>query len=243
MKLLIKGSCVSRDMLEIDQKTSYELVGYHARSSMAVLSVGQVVNTQNLRKYLDKIESPFQKRMVEHDFSHRILSSINDLEFDAILWDLIDERFWLAIPEGGGLATFSNEFKSADIPVVSKINTHSDEFFQLWCEGVNNFMRKIEVMECKSPLILQKAFWSNKLDTGLKLEDFADERIEKENFKLQRMYQYLDKFSDSINIIEFPDDLLVIKSSHKWGVAPFHYIDSYYEYLSNMIQKIINEKS
>lgn len=82
-KILISGSCVSRDALSFLKHDDYHLVGYHARSSFAVLSSD--ILPKNYFNSLSVIPSAFQKRVVEYDFNHNLLKSLENLEFDVFI--------------------------------------------------------------------------------------------------------------------------------------------------------------
>ena len=228
-KILIVGSCVSRDALEFLEPEKYMLTAYHARSSLAVLTSPVVPSKYSTA--LKKIPSAFQKRMVEYDFNKSILKNIADLSYDILLIDLIDERFHLAVFENKYRVTRSTEFLKTELKPNSLINAHSEEFMQLWYEGVNLILKSLSDKGGLYKLRVQKAYWSNKLDNGLSIDKYSDEMVKKENDKLESMYSYLEKFLNSSQFISMPKDLYIVKSNHKWGVSPFHYIDDYYKYL------------
>lgn len=235
--ILIYGSCVSRDTLELVPKDSYNLVGYFARSSLATLSSN--LDNSNVKKeyaiHLDKITSAFQRRMVEYDFDRSVLKSIEKNNFDVLLMDLIDERFHLAVLSNNSYVTRSNEFLRASIKPKSTINTHSDKFFELWTKGVRNFLNKLTENSGIEKILIQKTFWTNKLDNGTSIPDISDEKVKEENEKLEKMYLFLEKYLNKDQFIVVPDRLLLSKSEHKWGVSPFHYIDEYYNFINHRL--------
>ena len=63
VKILIFGSCVTRDAFEYIDKNRFSLVGYFARSSLGSAYTGKEVKSLNL----DSISSSFQRSVVEAD--------------------------------------------------------------------------------------------------------------------------------------------------------------------------------
>lgn len=235
--ILIYGSCVSRDTLELVPKESYNLVGYFARSSLATLS-STLDNSSVKKEYsqnLDKITSAFQRRMVEYDFDRSVLKSIEKNNFDVLLMDLIDERFHLAVLNNNSFVTRSNEFLRTSIKPKSTINAQSDKFFDLWTKGVKVFLNKLIENGGIEKILVQKAFWTNKLDNGEVIVDITDEKVREENEKLEKMYCFLEKYLNENQFIEVPESLILSKSDHKWGISPFHYIDEYYEFINKKL--------
>ncbi|AOA59205.1 DUF6270 domain-containing protein [Acinetobacter larvae] len=235
LSILIYGSCVSRDSLEFISNREYSLINYFARSSLATLNYTNPVASNSFITSLNNIESKFQKRIVEYDLQHSILKSIVSSEYDVLLMDLIDERFHLALLDNNQLVTRSNEFLKTKIKPKSLINTHSDKFFDLWKQGVDNFFSILDEKGTINTIKLQRTFWTNELDSGSKIENISDEQVLQENEKLEQMYLYLERYLKKDQFIEIPLDLIIAKSDHKWGVSPFHFIDDYYHYVIKSI--------
>ncbi|WP_443278104.1 DUF6270 domain-containing protein [Vibrio sp. V34_P3A8T189] len=45
-----------------------------------------------------------------------------------------------------------------------------------------------------------------------------------------------------INIISYPDDILVADSKHKWGLTPFHFVDKFYSFQIKKLYEITERK-
>lgn len=240
--IIISGSCVSRDMLNYVNPDKYHLIKNFSRSSLAILN-SDPVQLSVYHNDIDKLESAFQKRMLKADFQRLLLQDIdvdlrekNQAEMpDIFLIDLIDERFHLAILECGGIVTRSNEFMKTAIKCASLIDTYSDKYFEIWCKGIDKLFNLIDP-SMKEKIVVQKAYWVKELDNGQYIQDIASEIFDKQNAKLDRMYDYLSRFLQPSQFVTFPKSLLKINSSHQWGAAPFHYIDEYYLYLADCLQ-------
>ena len=112
-RLLIFGSCVSRDILNYPHdKTQLVLVDYYARCSIASLGLQPI----EIPSTVQNISSKFQRRMVERDIRKDFLKDLAGLQFDVLLIDLIDERLNLYIEPGGKACTLSSELVSSGFP-------------------------------------------------------------------------------------------------------------------------------
>ncbi|WP_347456080.1 DUF6270 domain-containing protein [Acinetobacter thermotolerans] len=232
-KYFIVGSCVSRDMLEFLPNSEYELVDYHARSSFATLNSLKMPIIYN--ESLLNIPSSFQRRMVEYDFNRTRLEAIINKFFDILLIDLIDERFHLAVFDKVYRATRSTEFIKTELKQYSVINSHSKDFLSYWEQGIDLFFSILIKNELIQKVRIQKAYWTNIIDNGSISDKYSDDMIKKENDKLNYMYKYLEKYLSIDQFIVIPPHLIQIKSNHKWGISPFHYIDDYYKYIITKI--------
>ena len=112
-KILIFGSCVSRDILNYPQaKAQFMLVDYYARSSIASLGAMSI----EMPSEVQNIGSKFQRRMIERDIRKDFLKDLARLQFDVLLIDLIDERFNLYVEPDGRVCTLSSELVSSGFP-------------------------------------------------------------------------------------------------------------------------------
>ena len=143
-KIIVFGSCVSRDTVEY--LDGFILQKYFARSSFASLfsTVHPDVNNINY----DRIESDFQKRMVQSDLTKSVQYMISRLDFDCILIDFIDERFD-CYSEYGSLNTISNEFLKLQVSLGEVVAFDSDYKFSIWKKGFSSFVRKARLNEKK----------------------------------------------------------------------------------------------
>ncbi len=238
MRAKIYGGCVSRDILNFDEAELIKLVSYNARSSLATLGSNNAAKNIS-KKYYDSllnIESKFQRRMVESDFKNQILESAGKGDYDLLLIDFLVDRFHLAEIDGK-LVTRSVEFVRSGIKPNKLINTFSDQYLTLWREGIDNLFSVIDARADLNKVKINKVYWSDiatdEQDT-IKLNEKWD--IEKNNAKLDAMYEYVENILPSSSIIEVDKSLLIADSNHKWGLSPFHYTDDYYRKMLEIIK-------
>lgn len=228
-KILILGSCVSRDVFELAEKNEYKILSYLARTSFA--SAFHNIKTTDIDT--SSIKSAFQKRMVDCDLFKNTSQTILENDFDWLIIDLIDERFDIFISESNEVFTLSSEFK--DNCTHSKqgliLHPNSMEFFEKWKLGWDNFISLAKEHNFLNKIVLNKVFWTNITTDGKNVvKDNYQSWIDNNNLWLSRLYDYIEKKSE-INIIEPPISILIADNEHKWGLQPYHYSRTVYLYL------------
>ena len=229
-RLLIFGSCVSRDILNhLHDKTQLALVDYYARCSLASLGarpIGMPSAVQNIR-------SQFQKRMVERDIRKDFLNDLAGLQFDVLLLDLIDERLNLYVEPEGRACTLSSELVSsgfrADSNDGAKYFSGSEEFWRLWEAGWSSLVNKLRGLGALDRLLINQVFWSSRTENGSNFEPhYLSRHIDSANQFLDRMYQRISADIPSEQFLRFDHELMTGSLTHTWGISPFHYVDAYY---------------
>ncbi len=234
----VYGGCVSRDILNFDNTDTMQLVSYHARSSLATIGSKNVAKKIPKKYYdsLSNIESKFQRRMVESDFNNEVIKSVGVSDYDFLLIDFLVDRLHLAEIDGK-LVTRSVEFLRSGIKPDRVINTFSDQYLKLWKEGVDNLFNTVSNTVGLEAIKINKVYWTNTATNSqdsIMLNEKWD--IEKNNEKLNTMYEYVESILPQSSIIGVSKDLLVADSNHKWGLSPFHYTDDYYRKMLQIIK-------
>ncbi|KAF1726181.1 hypothetical protein CSC78_05835 [Pseudoxanthomonas japonensis] len=221
-KIFIFGSCVSRDALE-QVPDSFELAGYLARTSMA--SVGMPpVDDADARAKVAALPSPFQRRMAINDFDKSTLSVISSTPHDLLLIDFIDERFNL-ISTGASFFSHSGELQHAGLDPGERavIAPGSDEFLALWLAGFERFVAAVDI----ATVVLNRAYWAEQFPDG---SDASSLRwIRSSNAILQQLYDAVEA-RWSLRTIYYPKASVLADPEHRWGKAPYHYSQSFYEH-------------
>ena len=142
IRLLILGSCVSRDIFEFCDASDFEIVEYFARTGLASLNGAPAID----QVALDQIISPFQRRVVSYDMDKSFWTKLESLSFDLLLLDFIDDRFDLMRTKDGGLFTLSNEYVSAagQPPRRRRIASTSKEKRRLWLAGWQRLLTELD---------------------------------------------------------------------------------------------------
>lgn len=242
VRLLIFGSCVSRDILNYPHdNTQIALVDYYARCSIASLGTEPI----GMPSAVQRIGSKFQRRMVERDIRKEFLSDLSRLQFDILLLDLIDERFNLYLEPEGRACTLSGELLCSgflkDVDRGLTITSGSEEFWRLWEAGWLILLNKLKGLNVLDRLRVNQVFWSSRTESGGNFEpDYSDRQIALANQSLERMYRHISADIPSQQFLRFDYGLMTGSISHKWGTSPFHYVDAYYH---AAIQQLCAESS
>lgn len=230
VRLLIFGSCVSRDILnhQLD-KTRLVLVDYYARCSLASLGARPI----EMPSTIQNIHSKFQRRMVERDIRKDFLNDLAGLQFDVLLLDLIDERLNLYVEPQGRACTISSELLGSGFPGDSdggsRIPTGSEVFWRLWEAGWSILVNKLRGLEVLDRLLVNQVFWGARTENGGNFEPhYSSKHIDSANQFLDRMYQRISADIPSKQFLRFDQGLMTGSITHTWGVSPFHYVDGYY---------------
>ena len=151
---------MSRDILNYPQaKPQFVLVDYYARCSIASLGTEPI----EMLSAVQRIGSKFQRRMVERDIRKDFLSELSRLQFDILLFDLIDERFNLYVEPEGRACTLSSELVSsgfrADSNGGAKYFSGPEEFCRLWKAGWSSLVNKLMGIGVLDRLLVNQVFW------------------------------------------------------------------------------------
>lgn len=231
-RVFILGSCVSRDVFECTPN-SFEVVGYLARTSLA--SIGRAsVAVSDVRGSVEKLGSPFQKRMAINDLDKTTLSTIARTPHDILLLDFIDERFSLVETEGT-FYSLSGELQKTglDVSICSLIEPQSEEFLALWIEGLERLLSSVD----KAKVVLNRIYWAEHFPDGKDASSLG--WIRRSNSQLQRLYDAVEKRC-GLASIEYPAEVVIADPQHRWGVAPYHYIAAFYQHALSTLENLIS---
>lgn len=242
-KIVIIGSCGTRDVFRVCINTSLELKQYTARTSFASQFSGEGIKIKT--SDLNSLPSKFQQESVYRDLSKGYFNSIKNTDFDYLVIDFIDERFRLLQLSSGEVFTFSNELGSTDFisSLVSKgkvVPANTDTHFELWKKGWNSFIRAAKTMGILDKVVVNKLYWAKLDEVGREVSSYtrnSNDYINTSNNYLDKIYQYCSQDIESNNFLVYEEASFLTKSDHEWGPAPFHYVDDFY-YLTE--QKLLD---
>ncbi len=236
IKVLILGSCVSRDIFRVIEDENFNLASYYGRSSFA--SAFCPVKVKDT--WSDKISSSFQARMVSADLTKKWPNIVRNTEFDVLLVDFIDERFHLGGFSNGALCTLSSELRGSGfdrkVARARGIQTGSVEHYELWLRGWISFIELLDSLGKKKSVLLNVVKWAEVASDGsVPAWGFTAEQTAAANLYLDKLYSRAAADLEPSQIMRADPQHLVGNLSHKWGPAPFHYVDSYYVNALNSI--------
>jgi hypothetical protein len=228
-KVFIVGSCVTRDPFELPGHR-YRIENYVARSSFACSMRSQPFPVPpDAIDPEGAVSSSWQRRMVEVDLTRGLkaqLRAVADPEATVLVVDFIDERFHL-LALGGEFATHSVELQRTDcaqrVPGISIVRTASEEHFDLWHRGFRDFVAEARSVGLEP--VLNRVWWATETSDGSPLRE-PEDYILASNDYLGRLYNAADALA--VPSIDYGATRFIARADHRWGPAPFHYLDDVY---------------
>jgi hypothetical protein len=228
--IFIVGSCVTRDAFDRPGH-SMGVADYVARTSFACSMRAAPFSVPFASIDPDgAVESNWQRRMVEIDLSRglrRRLRAVEEPDSTMVVVDFIDERFHL-LALAGELATSSVELQRTGcaerFPDASSIRSGSDEHFDLWAMGFSAFVAEVKALGMV--VILNRVYWATDTSDSTPLREPQD-YIETSNRYLDRLYEMADALG--VPSINYGSTRFVAAATHRWGPAPFHYVEEVYD--------------
>jgi len=218
----IFGSCVTRDLVEF--AAELDVGKYCARQSL-VSSVGKrpAPETISSLHFVDGTH-PFHERCVREDFDKLTLGDLRNRPADEIVViDFIEERTPLGITECGAIFSLSQaatKFSNARSLVSRQVDAYSAEHIELFSKSIDDFGARL----AGRPVIVHRALYAP-----------GDWKFERENEVLERFYSMAIGRLNPVAVISAPEELRKSTLNHKWGPAPYHYMDDYYTHLLDQI--------
>lgn len=210
---------------------------YFARSSLASAFSERV----RFNVDVSKIESNFQRKMVENDLNKRFVKHISTAKFDLLIYDPIDERFNLIVDtRTGSICTVSREFKMTEFRRTNSsmkiVQSASPEYYEYWEKGWQKFVSALKELGCLDRLRINKVYWAAKTERNEPyLPQFDSDMIQAMNIFLDRLYLRMEEDLMAQQFYVFPKELMLGADEHVWGKSPFHYIDDYYKKLMDYV--------
>ncbi|MFD7021962.1 DUF6270 domain-containing protein [Promicromonospora sukumoe] len=226
-RVYIYGSCVTRDGVDFWEQYGMELVGYTARQSL--ISVSQPAR----RDLFDtsQIASSFQRRMAEADIAGNVGDQLvaKADSYDLVLWDLTDERLGVVeVPEGGVVSRVVPYEKGIylgegrlGVPTRLGDAAHS----RRWRDAASRFVARLNEAGVADRIVVNATPWAEHDESGAVLSSgvpapkiFNDLMVD--------YYGYLRSLG--LRVAEVDASRAIARVDHKWGLAPFHYVDDTY---------------
>ena len=205
-------------------------VGLYAARCSIVSAVASPVSIDPDRVALP---SPWQRRCVLADFEKSFFASLEDVQPDWLVIDLIDERFDL-LRRAGSFVTRSSAFNAAGLNAMhgfEYVRRASPEGLDLFEHAAREFADRVTKILPRERVIVHRAMWCTHYRSGGEAVAFPDPRLtlcRAQNTMLGRAYDTLTAaFGDGTNVIALDPKLHVADGGHRWGLEPYHYERSY----------------
>lgn len=228
IKVLVFGGCVSRDAFEYDTAGEFKIAGHFARSSFASAF------SSGLQEDLDYsvIESKFQRRVVRWDVEKEFPRRMKHIDYDLILVDIMSNRFDL-LQRGSSVVTMSKPFKKLGIDATVAqgriVKSWSDEYLSLWEKGFSQFYYAARSLGVSKLIRISKAYLTHVLDDGGTVSNNTPlVELDRRNAFLDKCYGFAESLLGKECFFCYEESHFIAARDHRWGIAPFHYIDEFY---------------
>lgn len=236
--LLIWGSCVSRDTLEFFAPGTVNLRRYIARQSL--LSANKPV--QNPETLTLDFPSRFQRAMYRDDLVgnaiDRIAAKAKQSDNPLLVMDLLDERGGiLEAPDGGILTSEPDAVRhgvlEATGPDWKRHLFSSLSYFVKLAEALPVIQKQLTDAGIWDRTYLLPARWAEVDDAKAATQTLLFKSVATANNHFQDVYELFAEAGWKFVPLDNVDP--VAKVDHKWGPAPYHYTDDYYQEIAAKI--------
>jgi hypothetical protein len=242
IRVLILGSCVTRDTLAFIDPERIAVGEYVARHSL----VAAFAPPGDPPFDLSVLSSPFQRRMLEWDAASALPEVVDRVaaDTDIVLWDLVDERLGVLDHPEGRTTTDSVELRRAireghvaDPPPTVPFG--SEEHRRRFARALDLWRDLLAGHGLLERTLLIAPPWAERFEDGSSTPpSFGVDAVAAN----ARMRDYVRAAVDALGVPVLGADADVTASKdHHWGPAPFHYADSTYLALAEQIVGAVRE--
>lgn len=236
LRVAVYGSCVARDAVDLAARDRVEVVDYIARQSL--ISGGR--DALPLLPQGITFAHDFQRRMLASDFRGDVEERVRRLagRTDVLMWDLTDERHGVHVLPGGGIITRSVDLM-AQPALVQLADSHraiqfgSDEHFALWgrrAEYLANVLRQVGLFD---RTVVIRLPWAMVTLKGEPTPPSMGMLAIDANRAFERYYDHLEGLGFAFIDVGF--EQVIADPQHRWGVAPFHYVQGVYDEIMQQV--------
>ncbi|MCC9193846.1 DUF6270 domain-containing protein [Arthrobacter sp. zg-Y916] len=237
-KIFIHGSCVSRDTTPYLGE-GWEIVAYVARQGMI-----SAANAPAHLSHESHLTSPFQQTCLMNDLQSSLFGAIAEHadETGIVVVDLVDERLGVFGLGEGAFATHTWELdESRLLHYLPEMPPHfafgTDEHFELWKPAALKVMQRFS--NAGLPVIVLAPEWAEESDGGKTDLIYRQLPVSEYNTQYSRYYDYLEV--SGVEVFRLGQETVKAAEGHRWGLAPFHYVDEVYEIMQNAIKEAFSK--
>lgn len=236
----IFGSCVSRDILEYSKK-NFSVGEYIARESIvSFLSVPVCFEEEKIQ-----LSSTFKKKQLIQDLQKSGIEHLKSNPNDFLIIDFIEERFNIG-KINRSYITISSEFveskiyKEKEFKVYPKKIWHNQVYFRFknMEKYIHYFAQTLLSIYAQKQLIIHEVYMADQyIDEKGNVCTFTKNYLsynKRINQILKYMYTCLKAELPDAHIISLKNNYVADKM-HKWGLAPMHFQQEYYQSAAKLI--------
>ncbi|WP_156390520.1 DUF6270 domain-containing protein [Caulobacter sp. Root487D2Y] len=240
MRVAILGSCVTRDIFGLVPEKGWSVECYLGRQSMIAL------NTPPVQPDFSVAQEPatrWRGETVALNASKRVFETLRDTDFDCLVVDLIDERCACVATADGRMMTYSPELQ--EIAEGTPFLEHNGlrPLVEAWPymdqreAALDAFAEGLRKACRGRPLVLHEAYWAPRSVAGETSVNYDVNWVARNNDLLALCYAGLKRRLNCW-VVSAPRAETLGDAEHKWGPAPYHYQQSYYEHIQAQLDAL-----
>lgn len=223
--VFIHGSCVTRDIFRV-MNQNYNFYFYTRSSIISLMSAPLAITPEDV----ERLSSPFQRKTVIEDFQKVFFSWFDGNRADIVILDLIDERLNV-LEHDNSYVTQSVYMKDAgamELYPFNLIPQKGDQRQQLWEDACERYIETLLQHVPEEKIVIHESYWATHyIDDDGEFHELEKQGLIKfNNEMLTQYYGYLKKSLPNSFVIQLD---AIASPKHSWGLAPFHYVDEYYQ--------------
>lgn len=238
------GSSVVSESLTLLPKHDFTILNIVSKQSLiSAMSppVGEAVLLEKgslSRNQFESLKADAKSMLIDdlHAFS---------LGVDVLVLDLTDEIDGIYINEYGQVLTASRTFRTSPNFVFNRnqfrfVRFGSDEHFSLWTSAVDEFVQFLSGLDILKKSLVIKNRWATQTRQGISFPltpGGLDPNLINQVYT--RYFEYLSSIS-GLEMLVPPENLSISDMDHKWGPSPYHYIDTYYQFIALRVEELSN---
>jgi hypothetical protein len=248
LRIAILGSCVTRDAFGFFPQDDVEITVFIARTSF--ISLYSPPLPILLEKADIAAETNFERNCIHAELHKTNLSRLEAAEFDYLLLDLMEERHNL-IKCGETYILDTLPLRESGViprlPPFVEVDRLAAKTTKLWDERTALFIGFLHDQGIRADRVIlhESGFARRYRDDGQEYDftEFKAHSYDKYGALLQRYHAHFAEALPGLRRIAIEPALLVGNGAHKWGRAPFHYIDDYYARFLEKFRAIVADRA
>lgn len=240
LDVFLYGSCVSRDLQEMASAVFYRRA-YVARQSLISATTPPYVFSGE-----STLDSAWQHRMVLGDLESNLLTRLAEdgPRSDLVVWDLTDERLGVQPLGDGSYGTITPD--SLRSGILDAFKAHGEpvpfgtfEHRKLWTQGLGRFVSLLDALGLRERIFVLAPQWAGLDDEGHELAREGGLSPEEWAGAFAPYVRELEEAE--IPVLALPTSLRRTHAGHRWGKAPYHYVDEAYRHWAASIEGIVRD--
>lgn len=242
--LRIYGSCVSRDSVPYLEREGFKLLSYTSRQSL--ISAVAPPREELGEASQGRLDSSFQQRALTSDLMGSLKDDLkrDPASNDVVLWDLVDERN--GVLDLGDEVFITNSLELNRSGLVDDISGEkrlvkfgTDEHKELWRSALRHAV-ETGIIECSRVFLVQNAWAATSIE-GDRFP-FSESTLDPGLMNSHYVDYFRAAGEAGVRVIDIPVELCVTTRRHQWGIAPYHYHETFYSYLSRTFRVLVEQE-